>query len=182
VIPEFYNRDELGIARGWVAKMRESMARLTPQFSANRTVREYSEKHYLPAADAYCRRASDNGKFGAELRQWQRALGTHWSNLRFGAVKVETRDHSHIFEVQVYLDELDPEAVRVELYADSRDSEEPTRVAMTRGKALVGAIGGYLYTATVPTTRPAAEYTPRLVPFKDAALVPLEASQILWQR
>ena len=26
------------------------MARLTPRFSANRTVREYTEQHYLPAA------------------------------------------------------------------------------------------------------------------------------------
>ena len=32
VIPEFYARDEHGIPRGWVARMRESMARLTPTF------------------------------------------------------------------------------------------------------------------------------------------------------
>ncbi len=182
VVPAFYQRDEQGIARAWVAKMRESMARLTAQFSANRTVREYTEKHYLPAASAYCHRASENGKFGAELLEWQRALATHWPNLRFGAIQVETRDGTHAFEVQVYLDELDPEAVRVELYADPHDGDEPTRVQTTRGAALVGAVGGYLYTAMVPATRPAGEYTPRLVPFKEGALVPLEATQILWSR
>ena len=32
VIPEFYARDEHGIPRRWVARMRESMARLTPRF------------------------------------------------------------------------------------------------------------------------------------------------------
>ena len=53
VIPEFYARDEQGIPTAWVARMRESMARLTPRFSANRTVREYTEQHYLPAATAY---------------------------------------------------------------------------------------------------------------------------------
>ena len=182
VIPEFYNRDEKGIARGWVAKMRESMARLTPQFSANRTVREYTGKHYLPAADAYCRRASDNGKFGTELLAWQQDVRAHWGNLRLGAVQVNTNDHSHTFEVQVYLDELNPEAVHVELFADPHDGLEPIRLPMARGQSLVGAIGGYLYTATVPATRPAADYTPRVVPFKDGALVPLEANQILWQR
>jgi glycogen phosphorylase len=182
VVPAFYQRDEHGIARAWVAKMRESMARLTPQFSANRTVHEYTEKHYIPAAAAYCRRASDNGRFGAELLEWKRGLATHWANLRFGGVQVETHDHAHAFEVQVYLDELDPEAVRVELYAEPRDAEEPSRIPMTRGAALVGAMGGYLYTATIPATRPAGDYTPRMVPFKEGALVPLEASQILWQR
>ncbi|HUJ50750.1 MAG TPA: alpha-glucan family phosphorylase, partial [Bryobacteraceae bacterium] len=53
IIPEFYNRDEQGIPRGWVAKIRESMAVLTPEFSANRTVRQYTEDHYIPAAAAY---------------------------------------------------------------------------------------------------------------------------------
>ena len=53
VIPEFYTRDESGIPTAWVKRMRESMARLTPHFSANRTVREYTEQYYLPAAAAY---------------------------------------------------------------------------------------------------------------------------------
>jgi len=42
VIPEFYTRDKSGIPTAWVKRMRESMAQLTPQFSANRTVREYT--------------------------------------------------------------------------------------------------------------------------------------------
>ena len=49
VIPEFYARNEKGIPTAWVARMRESMARLTPRFSASRAVREYTEQHYLPA-------------------------------------------------------------------------------------------------------------------------------------
>jgi len=39
--------------------MRESMARLTPRFCANRTLREYTEQHYLPAAPAYRERAAE---------------------------------------------------------------------------------------------------------------------------
>ena len=50
VVPEFYSRDEHGIPRAWVARMRESMAKLTPAFSTNRVVRQYTEEHYLPAA------------------------------------------------------------------------------------------------------------------------------------
>ncbi len=54
IIPKFYQRDDQGIPTQWIAMMRESMAQLTPVFSANRTVREYTEKHYLPGAAAYC--------------------------------------------------------------------------------------------------------------------------------
>ncbi len=48
VIPEFYTTDEQGIPETWVARMRESMSRLTPQFSASRAVCEYTDQHYLP--------------------------------------------------------------------------------------------------------------------------------------
>ena len=65
VIPEFYTRDEQGIPTAWVTRMRESMARLTPRFSTNRTVREYTERHYLPAAAAYRARAADKGAVGS---------------------------------------------------------------------------------------------------------------------
>ena len=90
VIPEFYARDEHGIPTAWVARMRESMARLTPHFSANRTVCEYTEQHYLPAAAAYRERAANNGAVGRQLVEWQQAVDRKWDSLRFGDVRVET--------------------------------------------------------------------------------------------
>ena len=69
VIPEFYTRDESGIPTAWVKRMRESMARLTPRFSANRAVREYTEQHYVPAASAYRQRGEQrrNGQASGRL-------------------------------------------------------------------------------------------------------------------
>jgi starch phosphorylase len=182
VIPEFYSRDESGIPTAWVARMRESMAQLTPRFSTNRAVCEYTEQHYLPAAAAYRKRAADNGAIGVELVAWRHALAQKWAALRFGEVKFETVGEQHVFEVQVYLDELDPEAVRVELYANGADGTLPVRMALTRVRQLVGASNGYAYRAEVPATRPATDYTARLIPHHDAVAVPLEEAHILWQR
>ena len=182
VVPEFYTRNARGIPEAWAARVRESMARLTPFYSANRAVREYTEAHYLPAAAAYRERTARGGALGAELLEWQKALEIHWGRVRFGAVRVETAGGEHCFEAQVYLGELDPAAVRVELYADPREGEQPVRQLMTQGQALVGAVNGYLYSTRVPATRPASDYTPRVVPFKPGASVPLEAPYIVWQR
>ena len=99
VIPEFYTRDEHGIPGAWVARMRESMARLTPRFSSNRAVREYTEQHYLPAASAYRERAGDKGAIGVQVVDWRHALDQKWTALRFGEVKVETDGEQHVFEV-----------------------------------------------------------------------------------
>ena len=53
--------------------MRESMSRLTPQFSANRTVREYVEHYYVPAANHYGRRLGNGA--GKEIKRWRESLG-----------------------------------------------------------------------------------------------------------
>jgi starch phosphorylase len=182
VIPEFYTRDEQGIPTAWVARMRESMARLTPHFSTNRAVCEYTEQHYLPAASAYRERAAEKGKNGVDIVNWRHALEQKWTTLRFGEVKCETDAEQHVFEVQVYLDELDPEAVRVELYANGVDGSATERVAMKRVRQLVGAINGYAYRASVPAARLATDYTARLIPHRDDVAVPLEDAHILWQR
>jgi starch phosphorylase len=182
VIPEFYTRDDQGIPGAWVARMRESMARLTPRFSTNRAVREYTEQHYLPAATSYLARAVDKGAIGAKMIDWRHALDQNWSALRFGEVKLETDGEHHVFEVQVYLDDLDPKAVRVELFANGVNGSTPERVEMERLRQLVGATGGYAYRAMVPAARPATDYTARVIPNFSGAMVPLEAPQILWQR
>ncbi|HSJ80561.1 MAG TPA: alpha-glucan family phosphorylase [Thiobacillus sp.] len=182
VIPAFYTRDEQGIPTAWVARMRESMARLTPRFSTNRAVCEYTEQYYLPAAAAYRERAADNGAIGVELADWRHALEQKWAALRFGEVKLETTGEQHVFEVQVYLDELDPEMVSVELYAEGVDGAAAERVEMQRVRQLVGAANGYAYRAEVPATRPATDYTARVVPHRDGVAVPLEDAHILWQR
>lgn len=182
VIPEFYTRDEQGIPNAWVNRMRESMAQLTPQFSANRTVREYTEQHYLPAASAYLVRSADKGAPGAGMVDWMHELEQKWAGLRFGEMKLESNGEQHAFEVQVYLDDLDTQAVRVELYANGNDGAGPERVEMKRVRQLVGAINGYAYYAAVPASRPATDYAARLIPHRDGVAVPLEAGQILWQR
>ena len=182
VIPEFYARNGSGIPAAWVGRMRESMARLTPRFSASRTVAEYTEHYYIPAAKAYHERAAANGAGGNHTVQWRKTLDQEWARLRFGKVNVETLGTRHLFEVQVYLHDLDPDAVRVELYADAIDGGDPVREKMERIRPLEDAAGGYVYRAAVPALRPPSDYTARILPHRDGVAIPLEASHILWQR
>jgi len=182
VVPEFYTRNEKGIPTAWVARMRASMARLTPQFSADRAVREYTEQHYLPAATAYLSRVANKGTVGKQMVDCQHSLEQKWTTLRFGEVKQETKGKQRVYEVQVYLDDLDPKAVRVELYANGVNGGGPVRQEMKRVRQLVGAVGGYVYSATVSATRPPADYTARVIPHCDGVAIPLEEARILWQR
>jgi starch phosphorylase len=158
------------------------MARLTPRFSANRTVREYTQTYYIPAAEAYQVRTANQGAMGEQIVNWQHDLKEKWAHLRFGEVRVETAEGKHIFEIQVYLNGLDPDSVRVELYADGVNGNGAVRLEMTRSRKLIGTENGYIYIAEPEANRPVSDFTARVIPFHSAAVVPLEASQIFWQR
>ena len=109
MIPEFYSRDETGIPAAWVKRMRRSMAQLTPRFSASRAVLEYSEKHYLPAAAGYRERTANKGAVGKQVVNWQRAVDRTWGSLRFGELRVEANGDNHVFEVEIFLNDLEGE-------------------------------------------------------------------------
>jgi glycogen phosphorylase len=181
VVPEFYSRDEKGIPVAWVARMRESMASLTPRFSASRAVQEYTEDHYLPAADAYRARAADKGSAAQRLVDWRSSQGPRSRDFRFGSVAVEDGGGNRVISVEVHLGDAAPDAVRVELYADGAGGAAPVRQEM--GRVQPDHPGGMLvYRATVAADRPASDYTARIIPHFDGLAVPLEAGWITWQK
>src|SRR5262249_47642063 len=113
IVPEFYARGADGVPAKWVERMRRSMSTLTPRFSANRTVREYTERYYLAAAARYQERARDRGAWGVGLVDWQRTLAQHWRQMRFGETRVERVENGLRFAVHVQLGMIPPDAVRV---------------------------------------------------------------------
>jgi starch phosphorylase len=182
VVPLFYERDGNGIPRGWVARIRKSMAQLAPQFSCNRMVRDYTEELYQPAAAAVQRRCADGGRLGKELCAWQGKLHHHWDEVHFGNLEAGRQDGQWRFQVQVYLGDLTPKEVRVELYADAKDGDESMCLSMTPDQAIPGAVNGYVYSVDLTSPRPAEDFTPRVLPANKEALAPLETDLIKWLR
>jgi starch phosphorylase len=180
IIPAFYDRDKRAIPLEWVARIRASLARLTPRFSSNRMVRQYVESCYLPASRNYRRRIANSAALGVQLERWHETLHNYWTDVHFGNRYVQETDGFRMVRVQVYLGRLSHESVQVELYADKIDNRESVRVPMERAEEAAGAVNGWIYQAKIDNQRPADDYTPRVIPYHPEASVPLEAGQILW--
>ncbi len=179
VIPTFYARNADGLPTDWLAKIRASMTTLTVRFSANRAVRQYTTEYYLPAAEAYEARRSKQSALGIRLANWRRKIEQEWHSISFGDLQIETRDGQHHFRVEVIFGRVDPQAVQVELFAEETEGR-PWRQPMARGDKLPDREGAYVFTAPAPATRPASDFTPRLIPYFPGVAVPLEISLILW--
>lgn len=180
VIPEFYNRDEEGMPRAWIKRMKASMSQLTPVYSANRAVRQYTEQYYLPAAEAYINRAANKGAIGQKVVEWKKVIKNCWEKIRFTKVYIDTIGDQHKFEVKVYLDGLDANFVKVQLFTIKPDGLI-TYYEMKQIKSLAGEPNTYIYNASVSASLPKDYYTARVIPYFPGAVVPLETNEILWQ-
>jgi starch phosphorylase len=181
VIPEFYDRAANGMPSKWLNRIRESMARLTPEFSAGRAIREYTENHYLPAASGYRDRAAGDSALGASLLNWQRDSAKRWQTVRFGKVDIDTQNGWHSFRVRVFPGEVKPDELQVELYAEPVQGDASTVANMAENQGDAHAPGERTFSARVSSSRPASDYTARLVFRHGDVSIPLEAAQILWQ-
>jgi starch phosphorylase len=186
VIPSFYQRDAAGIPVEWVAKVRRSMATLTPFFSANRTVREYTEKFYLPGAKAYADRAADNGALGKRIVKWKQEIELGWAHLHFGDVTVHDEKEGdtsyHRFEVQLSLGDFSADMLLVEMFALGVDGAAAVPYKLDLQSPAASGSDFTVYSGRVPADRPASDFTARALPYLAGASVPLETARILWQR
>ncbi len=101
--------------------------------------------------------------------------------LRFGEIKVVSDAQEHTFTVKVFFGSLDLKSVRVELYANGMNGGNMERQEMTCSQPLTTE-NGYIFNTKIPATRPATEYTVRIIPHCDGVAIPLEDTRILWQR
>ena len=90
-------------------------------------------------------------------------------------------DHQ-VFEIETFLNDLDPNEVRVELYVDGTNGGDPIRLEMKCVGSLPDASRRCIYYAAVLNRRPTRGYTVRVTPQRSGVAVPLECARILWQR
>ncbi len=173
VIPLFYERNDQDIPVEWINRIRTSMAELTPYFSSNRSVREYTEKYYLPAAKLYHNRINGN-----ILKEFN-TINENWNSLHFGQVNVQTFKDVYRFNIEIFLDKINPSDLTVELYVKG-DSMPSIYVMKEEGKSK-NPSKMHIYSAEVPADYPINYYTPRIVP-KTSELTQLELPFIHWQR
>lgn len=88
VMPLFYRRDEQGVPRGWVAKMKDCIRLNCPVFNTARMLREYAVRGYFPASERYMNMTAEHYGPAKGLAQWKAGLFEHWYNIKIEHVDV----------------------------------------------------------------------------------------------
>ncbi len=121
IAPRFYDRGADGVPGGWVSDIRHTLATLSPALSADRMVREYVERLYLPAAAAERTITADDAAPARALAAWVARVRAAWPEVHVAHVESGGVDASpHVGEelrvrAFVELGDLTPDDVAVEL-------------------------------------------------------------------
>ncbi len=155
VAPRFYDRGADGVPTRWVESIRHTLSTLSPALSADRMVREYVERLYIPASHAEAL-VSENGYQPArELAAWKARVREAWPSVHVlhvesGGVDAvpQVGDVLHV-RANVDLGTLTPDDVAVEVvYGRARDGDALSDV----GRATLIAVDGS-FEGTVPLDR-----------------------------
>jgi starch phosphorylase len=189
IVPLFYTRGSDGLPRGWLKRMKRSIASLCPAFNTGRMVAEYATTCYLPSARRYQKLATSDLKAARELATWRRALGKNWPQVRITDVQAAGADPLHVggslvVKARVQLGHLSPDDVQVQLFHGLVDNlgeiPRPSTVLMlTNGTPPEG--GTWLFQGTIPCrTSGQHGYTVRVLPRHANLSSPFEPGLVCW--
>ncbi len=127
IVPLFYDRGPDGIPRGWLSMMKASLQTICPAFSTERMVQEYTERFYIPSFEQWQKLTEVNQALAKELAQWKNMLRRFWPQIRIDGVETEISSGLTVgvmipVTAKVYLGEIQPEDIAVDVYFGLLDS------------------------------------------------------------
>jgi len=189
IVPLFYDRDAAGIPRGWVARMKRSIATVAPFFNTTRMVEEYTNRLYAPAARRYSE-MNGGGLAGARAHcAWQGRVAAAWPAVRIESVvdhapRPIRSGHDIGVTAEIHLGALTPSDVRVEAYHGRLRGDQAIADGATLALRCTAELGGgrYRYEGQIPA-RDSGEhaFAVRVVPQSEALPNPFATRLLAWQ-
>jgi starch phosphorylase len=188
LVPLYYQRGEDGLPRGWTAKMKAAMERLTPRYSTNRMVREYTESYYLPALQHWARLAGNKFQAARALARWQDRVAQGWSGVQLVEVAAPAESEIEVggeLSVQcvVNLGGLEPQDVTVELYYGHLDpfGEVSTHATRTMRHERPRGDGKHEFSGEIPCENSGQYgYAVRVLPHHANLIQPWDMGLVVW--
>ncbi|MCX5658692.1 MAG: alpha-glucan family phosphorylase [Planctomycetota bacterium] len=190
IIPLFYARDDMGVPRGWVERMKKCISLLAPQFNTNRMVQEYAERLYLQALHRTRSLMADKLAKSVTLAHDKDRLRGGWGKVVIEDVKADVqkplgvRDKLQV-EVVASLGDIKPEEVRMQVYIGQLNNDGQIRDGTPCDLRHAEKLGGsrHRFTGSVAmVTSGKFGFAVRMIPAHESFNGIAEPGMILWER
>ncbi|MBE9177315.1 alpha-glucan family phosphorylase [Oculatella sp. LEGE 06141] len=190
VVPLFYDRDEEGLPREWLKKMKDAIRLNCPTFNTARMVGEYAQRAYFPLSDRCIALAADHYAPAKALADWKTYLFEHWYEMKIEGIDISTTTDVKVDQViavkaRINLGALTPDDIQVELYQGAVNAEGEIADGVPMVMAYQGQDPAHatvaLYTVDVAYSSSGLQgLTLRVLPRHDNLIHPFEPGLTLW--
>ncbi|MBU0515809.1 MAG: alpha-glucan family phosphorylase [Proteobacteria bacterium] len=187
VVPLFYDRNHDGVPRRWLAKVRQSMRRLCPQFNAHRMVEQYAREFYFPCSQRFLELTANDMAGARDLAAWRSKIMVHWNEVKILGVEAERVEEKMVGEevdvhATVILGALEPGDVSVDLYFGLMSTDGQFLERETRLMAVESVQdGAYVFAAKLPIDRVGRfGFTVRIMPGHERLMNPHNTNLLIW--
>ena len=180
LIPEYYDQNKKGIPTKWVDKIRKSLLNLSPIFSADRAVREYTENHYLPLERLSFERMNKSNSVLSKEVAAINAIKDNWEQIQFSDFTTTTSETSNTINVKIIADKSISSYLNVQVYADGVNGYEQETLDMT--PIVSKDKKATKYEIVLKPDRPIEDFTVRVVPDYSKIGSALDLPLMKWQK
>jgi phosphorylase/glycogen(starch) synthase len=137
VVPMFFERDEAGLPRAWLERVRRNFATIPTQFNTDRMVGDYRDQAYLPLARSFFDLRSNGNARAKERARTAARLSREFGALKIRSVKISELAEMRVGDVvavraEVELGTLAPDDLLVELVLGQPKSGDLQNMALVR--------------------------------------------------
>jgi starch phosphorylase len=187
IVPMFYERDEGGVPRRWVQRIKHSLRTLGPQVEASRMLRDYFDHMYAPAARHDTLMRADGCARARSFASWRQRVTSAWPGVHLDAVDsdpdVADLGTPRRVKATVVLGELTPDDVAVEVAHGpvGPNDELLDSTTITMGLVVRDHDGRWTYEASFTCDRPGRYgYSVRVVPAHADLTTFAELGRVTW--
>jgi starch phosphorylase len=188
IVPMFYKRGLDNLPSTWIEKMKAAMHHLCSTFNSHRMVLEYTDQCYVSASRRYNELSKDKMKGAKDLALWRQKIMTNWDQIRIHRVQAQNGKPLPVLgdlkiKADVFLNELDPEDVDVEIYYGPLSlRDEFTERNTIQMKAVDSdGNGNYHFQGEIPCGKTGKYgFTIRVLPSSRKLETPYMAGLVIW--
>lgn len=131
IVPTYFDRDEQGISEKWITYVKNVITKVGPHFTMKRMIDDYFDRFYNKLATRGSRLKEKDFAIAKDLVNWKKHLQYKWEAIHVIERDVFDTDNYSLklgekmkSRIRLYLDDIQPDHVGVELVFFKRISDE----------------------------------------------------------
>ena len=189
IAPMFYEREPNGLPRQWIKMMKNAFISIVSHFNTHRMVKEYYDKFYWEAGTNYSTLSKDNFRQTKELVAWKNKTRKEFHNIEikkinFDETKVYTLRDKIKIEVEVFLGNLKPGEISVDIYYGNIAADDRLNQSSIKNLKDVVPVnnGRYIFSGFLTCQRTGSfGFKIRITPSHPLIIDPYEMNLVIWK-